>query len=178
MAPLMQYYELLYIIPAQEDVEVVKTRVGAILTGQGMEVLRHEEAGRFRLAYPMHHVRQGVYELALFRGDARKINVIESALRLERTVVRTMIARVSEAAKDRRIPLAVFEQPVLERSERRSFSGSRAPRRFGTHVVAAPPARPAAPVAAPAPATAVVAKPMSEEEIEHEIDKILEEKVL
>lgn len=173
----MQYYELLYIIPAQEDIEAVKAKVDGILTGQGMEVLRHEEAGRFRLAYPMHHVRQGVYELALFHGDPRKLNAIETALRLERTVVRTMIARVSEAAKDRRIPIAVFEQPVVERSEtRRSFSGARPARRFATHPGTASVARSVVPVVTPSAAPA--AKPMSEEEIEQQIDKILEEKVL
>lgn len=175
----MQYYELLYIIPATEDIEGVKAKVDGILTGQGMEVLRHEEAGRFRLAYPMHHVRQGVYELALFRGDARKVNTIENALRLERAVVRTMIARVSEATKDRRIPIAVFEQPVVERTEtRRSFSGARPARRFTTHSGSAPVARSVAPTALPVAAPAVATKPMSEEEIEQQIDKILEEKVL
>lgn len=174
----MNYYELLYIIPAGEDIEAVKAKVDGILTGQGMEVLRHEEAGRFRLAYPMHHVRQGVYELAYFCGDSRKLNAIETALRLERTLVRTMIARVSEGAKDRRIPIAVFEQPVVERAERRSFGGRPAPRRFGSHASAAPAPRPAAPVATPTPTPAVATKPMSEEEIEQQIDKILDEKVL
>ena len=175
----MQYYELLYIIPATEDIEGVKAKVETILTTQGMELVRHEEAGRFRLAYPMRHVRQGVYELALFRGDTRKITAVETALRLERTIIRAMIARIAEANKDRRIPIAVFEQPVLDRPEgRRNFASTRSPRRFSTAPAAVASVKVALPDASPATASVVTAKPMSEAEIDHEIDKILEEKVL
>lgn len=177
----MQYYELLYIIPAAEDIEATKARVDEIIKGQEMEVLRHEEAGRFKLAYPMRHVRQGAYYLAAFKGEPTKVSGIEAGLRLEATVLRAMIARSSEVALERRITLAAFEQPVVDRGDRRRTSprrGMRRPASVGASTITRPTPEAVIATAAPQVPITPAAEKMSEEEIDQQIDKILEEKVL
>lgn len=178
----MKYYELLYIIPATEDWEATSGHVESVVKAQEMEILRHEEAGRFRLAYPMRHVRQGVYRLMVFRGEPRGIFPIETALRLERNVLRAMITASNESALKRPVNLMTFQEPAMPRdardeSVRRSSRPGlrrvpgRVPAMAATAVVAASPSAVAEP-------PKILAKPMSSDEIDQEIDKILEEKVL
>jgi small subunit ribosomal protein S6 len=177
----MHYYELLYIIPAAEDIEATKARVDEIIKGQDMEVLRHEEAGRFRLAYPMRHVRQGVYYLAAFKGEPTQVASIEAGLRLEASVLRAMIARSSERALERRMTLAAFEQPVIDRSDRRRTPprrGVRRPASVGAPTVTRSAEEAVIVTAAPQIPVTPAAEKMSEAEIDQQIDKILEEKVL
>lgn len=172
----MKYYELLYIIPATENLEAVRARVHTIVEGQGMEVLRHEEAGRFKLSYSMRHIRQGVYHLMVFRGEPRSVFLIETALRLERNILRAMITASSETALKRPINLATFQEPVLEKSE---APRRRAPRQtFRRAPVSAPASAGTAAVKSEVEQPETVARPMSSDEIDQQIDKILEEKVL
>lgn len=169
----MQYYELTAIFPTtqtQDETEAAFGRVLEILKKQDVEVVRKEGLGKFRLAYPIKHVQHGDYFLILFQAEAEKIKPIREALTLNGETLRFTIEQTDKGALKRVYKVIQYEAPVVERARRRIL---RRP-----HLAPTPISKPAVPAPAPAPAPAAPAKPISTEEIEEQIDKILEEKII
>ncbi|MDP3985414.1 MAG: 30S ribosomal protein S6 [bacterium] len=157
----MYHYELLAIIPAQfteSEAQGIEGRVSEALSAQGISVTKTESLGKIKFAYPVNHVRHGYYRRFVFSTEPETITTLEKPLRLIDGLLRFSIVRTSEGASKKDYQLTAYQEPIVDRDDMRS----RSPRQT------APVQRPAAPAAAP----------MTEKEVDAQIDKILEEKVL
>lgn len=161
----MKYYELLSLVSGnltETEVKAVEERISGLIKANQGEIVRSENAGKIKLAYPVGDLRYGFYLLTVFQAETNQINVIKRALKLSDDVVRAEIVETTGVAPRRPIQIVAYQEPVVDHDRDREESRYRA-------------TRPAPVVSAP---VVVAAKPLSSEELEHQIDKILEEKVL
>ena len=92
----MEKYELLYILPAQHtevELKALSEKIRGIVSDHGGEVTEDHYMGRRKLAYPINHVRQGQYYLAIFNADKAIIQKLNSTLRLTSELLRHLIIR-------------------------------------------------------------------------------------
>lgn len=112
-------YELLYIIPAtftDDDVGGIEANVKALLEKQGATIDETTRLGKFRLAYPIKHVRHGHYILAKFTAEGATVAKIDEALRISNDVLRHLILRADEAGGDK-FELVQFTEVNLDTKE-------------------------------------------------------------
>lgn len=164
---MVNYYELLVVIPTtQTDEEIVAAvdRVAQILTESGAEIKRREEVGKFRLTYPIRHLHHGSYHLFVFITESGAVRQINDKLRLSSGVIRFEISRSTPTAVGKRYFITQYQEPLVDRGEREVIRP-----------------RIQRPRTAPVPIQSIIAptaEPLSTEEIDKQIDKILEEKII
>lgn len=93
----MQRYNLLYIISGSvEDDKVAETAsaITAVLTKNGAKIVKEEALGKRRLAYPIEHIRMGHYQDVDFDLEQAELLALDTALRLDKTVLRHQIVKV------------------------------------------------------------------------------------
>ncbi len=160
----MSRYELLYIIPAtyaETELQPVIDAITKALTGLGVTISRNEMVGKIKLTYPVDHVRYGFYVLVDMDIDATKLSELNDVLRLHNDVLRHSLMLKDPKAKP------VFKLSAMEEIDRE------APRR-GESAERATRERQSA--AAPKAADKKVEVNM--DEVEKNIDKILEGKIV
>ena len=104
MEQVSREYELLYIISASftdEEMGAVEGRVKALLEKNGATVNTTTRLGKFRLAYPIKHVRHGHYVLVRFLTATPAVAKIDEALRISPDVLRHLIVRAEEAGSEK-----------------------------------------------------------------------------
>jgi small subunit ribosomal protein S6 len=100
----MRAYELMVIIDAELDDEVIATTVQRIaeLVGQrGATIKREDRWGRRRFAYEINHKLEGYYVVFEFVGGS-DLDQLERALRLADETVRHKVVRLPDAEAARR----------------------------------------------------------------------------
>ncbi|MGH9228535.1 MAG: 30S ribosomal protein S6 [Acidimicrobiales bacterium] len=100
----MRAYELMVIIDAELDDEVIDTTVKRIadLVGQrGATIKREDRWGRRRFAYEINHKFEGYYVVFEFVGGS-ELDQLERALRLADETVRHKVVRLPDAEAARR----------------------------------------------------------------------------
>jgi len=158
----MRYYELITIVPTRytdAEVEGIVGRIRELVGAHGAAVAQIQNLGKVRFAYPIRGERFGNYIRFIFQGEPEHVAALRDGLRLLGEVLRATITGITPAVREKPVQLAAYQEPIpaseRERDDRPRLP--RAPRR-------APPV--------------VAAKPITEEELEKQIDKIIEEKVL
>lgn len=95
-------YEIVFIInpdtPA-EDVARLSEGFQQIITDQGGEIVKTEDMGRRKLAYPIERKTEGIYVLFEVAGSGREIAELERRMRVSDLVIRYMTVRVDEDRK-------------------------------------------------------------------------------
>ncbi|WKZ28686.1 MAG: 30S ribosomal protein S6 [Patescibacteria group bacterium] len=160
----MSRYELLYIIPAtyaETELQPVIDAITKALTGLGVTISRNEMVGKIKLTYPVDHVRYGYYVLVDMDLEAPKVAALNELMRLHTDVLRHSLMLKDPKAKP------VFKLNAMEEIDReaprRSDSAERATReRQG----------------AAAPKAAEKKVEVNMDEVEKNIDKILEGKIV
>jgi small subunit ribosomal protein S6 len=100
----MRAYELMVIIDAELDDEVIEATVKRIadLVGQrGATIKREDRWGRRRFAYEIDHKFEGYYVVFEFVGGS-ELDQLERALRLADETVRHKVVRLPDAEAARR----------------------------------------------------------------------------
>lgn len=110
----MKQFELLYIIPArvaQEQIPDVITSVQKIIHGAQGVIVKEENLGNKKLAYPIKQQNHGTYVYVEFDVDAQAAKDVDRSLRLHNDILRYLITsryvktpdqlRTEEAAKVR-----------------------------------------------------------------------------
>lgn len=165
----MKEYELLYIVPAlYTDVEIgkIQEKIHQLLEAAGAKVLRDENLGKVRLAYPIKTQRHGSYVLVHFNVEPSALQDLNRRLTLSEEILRhTLLARAN-GALEKKFELSSYVAPLSEEARAERGGSSRRS------------ARPAIrkPVSQIAPPTPMVASrpAMSMEELDEKLDKILE----
>ena len=68
----MQKYELLYILPTKytdEEIGGVISKLTEEMKASGVNIVRAEQAGKLKLAYPIRHQRYGYYVIAAIEAE-------------------------------------------------------------------------------------------------------------
>ncbi len=174
-------YELLYIIPAtftDEDVGKVEGNVKALLEKHGAMIDSTARLGKFRLAYPIKHVRHGHYVRVRVTADTSTVSAIDASLRISNEVLRHLILRADEAGGEK-FDFVQFTEVSLDTRSETHRSDDRARRRAPepAHVPAAE-ITPGVimPKAVQEPIAPVPLLELSAEDLEKKINAALEEK--
>lgn len=162
----MKYYQLLAILSPERqenEVKAAEDHIKELLKAQEAEAVRIENLGKIKLAYPIGNHRYGIYVLVIFKAEPKAIAVFKKAFQLTDGLARFDIAEVTEAALRRQYHLNAYQEPVVDHDRERDEARSRM--------------RVSAPAVA-AVAKAVPVKTITDEEVNAQIEKILDEKVL
>ena len=87
-------YELLYIIPApftEKDVDGIVKKVNQLIKKFKGEIVKEQNLGNKKLAYPIKQIYKGFYILIKFTMDPSKIKELDKELKLLQEVLRHMI---------------------------------------------------------------------------------------
>jgi small subunit ribosomal protein S6 len=100
----MRAYELMVIIDAELDDEVIDTtvrRIADLLGQRGATIKREDRWGRRRFAYEINHKVEGYYVVFEFVGGT-ELDQLERTLRLADETVRHKVVRLPDAEAARR----------------------------------------------------------------------------
>ncbi len=89
-------YEVMYIIPSKysdSEVEGIATKVGTLFEKQGATIVKVDNLGKIKLAYPIEKERYGTYMLAFIDMEGEKMQKLEQDLRLSDDILRHMIVK-------------------------------------------------------------------------------------
>lgn len=161
----MKYYELMSLVPGtltETEVEAAGERISGLIKTNLGEIVRTQNAGKIKLAYPIDEHRYGFYIITVFQAEPSQVKAVKKFLKLSDDVIRAEIVETTNITPRRPIQLVAYQEPVVDHDRDREEPRYRSTRSAPvTPTVAAP-----------------VAKPISSEELERQIDKILDEKVL
>lgn len=159
-------YELLYIIPIRytdAEIEGIQSTVRGLVEKAGAKIVKEENLGRIRLAYPIKQTRHGTYILAYLEAETAVVAEIENQLRLATEVLRHMLVRLPKGIPEHSFLLESYVAPLSEEEEE-----NRRPRRA---VEAAPIRVVESTETEPMPRED---KPLSMEELDKKLDEILD----
>lgn len=166
----MKGYELLYIVGTQftdQEIEGIGSTISQMLETAGAKVLKIQNLGKIRLAYPIKKMRHGSYILAYFDADPSAIADVNRRLALTDEILRHTILERPAGALERTFELSSYVAPLSE--EARTEKETKRP-----STKSAPKKRvESATIAPPTPASAEESK-MSMEELDEKLDKILD----
>ena len=92
----MRKYESVYILRPDFDEETIKSmveRFSNVVTEQGGEVVKVDEWGIRRLAYPIEKYREGYYVVMNFNAEADVPKELERVFKITDGVMRYMVIR-------------------------------------------------------------------------------------
>lgn len=162
-------YELIYIVPAQftdAELPAVQAKIAVVLETAGAKILRHEAAGKLKLAYPIKHGRFGQFFLAYFEAEKNQMAKVQELLRMTTEIARFQIAigpRDSKGMKGQGAVISFDDARRIAREDRLASSQVRTPASSLAD-------------AAPVQETAVKSG-MSLEDLDKKLDQILNEGV-
>lgn len=96
------HYELLYIVSnnyTAEELKPINEKVSGIITENGGQIIKTEEWGNKKLAYPIKHQNYGYYSLVEFTAPGEKMQKISHTFSITGEVLRHQIV-VKEVKKE------------------------------------------------------------------------------
>jgi small subunit ribosomal protein S6 len=116
-------YEVMYIVdPDTADDKIAKLNdaVGKLITKEGGSVIKMEDIGRKRLAYPIQKKQEGYYVLFEIEGSGQEIAELERRMRVNDMILRYLTVRVDEDRKAAEKRKAKREARTAKRAKFRS----------------------------------------------------------
>ena len=95
-------YELLYIVPApltEKDLPNISKRIKEIVEKLGGKIIKEENLGNKKLAYPIKQVYRGFYLLLSFEIETEKLKKLDQKLKLMSELLRHLITKTIERKK-------------------------------------------------------------------------------
>ena len=95
----MRTYELVFIVqPAldEEGLNALVEQVQQVITENEGEVVKVEQMGKRRLAYPIRHLKDGYYVLMHAKLERLSMTELERMLKLSEDVLRHLLIRLDE----------------------------------------------------------------------------------
>jgi len=167
----MKEYELLYIVGTQfteEEIGGIQGVIATLLENAGAKILRNENLGKIRLAYPIKKIQHGSYILVHFDAEGSALADVNRRLGLTEEVLRHTILERADGAVERTYELVSYVAPLsdeakAEKETKRSSSTSKSSAKKAPEIEIAP----------PTPASTEDAS-LTMEELDQKLDKILE----
>ncbi|CAN5728844.1 hypothetical protein BH24ACI2_BH24ACI2_01740 [soil metagenome] len=95
-------YEVMYIAApetADEDVAKLNDSITKLIETEGGSVVKLEDMGRRKLAYPINKKTEGYYALFEIEGSGQEIAELERRMRVNDMIIRYLTVRVDEERK-------------------------------------------------------------------------------
>jgi len=95
-------YEVMYIASAEtadEDITKLNDSITNIIETEGGNVVRLDDMGRRKLAYPINKKNDGYYVLFEIEGSGKEIAELERRMRVNDVIMRYLTVRVDEERK-------------------------------------------------------------------------------
>lgn len=116
----MKEYELLYIVGTQftdQEIAGIQSKIDDLLTQAGAKVLKTQNLGKIKLAYPIKKIRHGSYALSYFDAEPSVIVDLNRRLGLAEEILRhTLLERPSDAL-ERTFELTSYVAPLSEEAK-------------------------------------------------------------
>lgn len=93
-------YELMYVVRPTVDEQTlasINEKVEKFITGAGGEVVKRDDWGKRRLAYPIAKFTEGFYAVLTFNFSPTAVRDLERALKLTEQVLRFIVVRLEDA---------------------------------------------------------------------------------
>lgn len=90
-------YELMCVVRPTVDEQAlaaVHEKIAKFITNGGGEILKREDWGKRRLAYPINKLTEGLYSVLQFKLAAPALRDLDRTLKLTEPVLRFLITRV------------------------------------------------------------------------------------
>lgn len=95
-------YEVMYIVDpdtADEKIGKLNEAVGKLVKKEGGNVVKMDDIGRKRMAYPIQKKEEGYYVLFEIEGSGQEIAELERRMRVNDMIMRYITVRVDEDRK-------------------------------------------------------------------------------
>lgn len=119
-------YELMYIADPETGDDVIgrlNEAVTTVVQTEGGNVVRTDDIGRRRLAYPINKKKEGYYVLFEIEGSGQEIAELERRMRVNDAILRYMTVRVDEDRKAADKKRAKRENKATKRASFRKSGG-------------------------------------------------------
>ena len=130
----MNKYELLYIVPSQytdDEVKGICETVTGLVEKEGGKVIRDENLGKIKLAYPINRVRHGTYIVLHVEAESEQIGAINRQLGLNDEVLRHQIVLLPNGAEAREYSISSYVAPLSEEGRAENKRGHSSDSREG-----------------------------------------------
>lgn len=119
MEKIINSYECMFIVSLENGEEAAKTVVSKFtdLIAANAEVLKIDDWGKRRFAYPIQDMNDGYYTVVNFKADGAFPAELQRLMNIDEAVLRTMVISVEydpTAAKAEEAPAAVEEAPATD----------------------------------------------------------------
>ncbi len=95
----MHKYELMYITRPDLDEDALKSireKVKDVITKNGGKVTEETDMGKRRFAYPINHLREGVYTVVNYESGAELNQELDRVLKIESDIIRHMVINLDD----------------------------------------------------------------------------------
>ncbi len=99
---------------ADDQIPTVTDGVLSFITGFGGTVIKEEQMGKKKLAYPIKKTRNGFYAAVTFEMDGTKVNELDTKVRTTEGIIRHLIVNLEDAMH--RMAKDVVAQEKMNRS--------------------------------------------------------------
>ena len=92
-------YELMYVVRPtvdEQSLAAVNEKVDKLITGGGGELIKREDWGKRRLAYPITKFTEGFYSVLQFNFPSKAVHDLDRSLHLTEEILRFLVTRVEE----------------------------------------------------------------------------------
>jgi small subunit ribosomal protein S6 len=131
---LARVYEVMYIAQPEMDAEGVSklnTAISKVIEKEGGKIIKLEEMGLRKLAYPIKKKTDGHYTLFEIEGSGKEIAELERRMRVNDSIMRFMTVRVDEERKTAEKIMAKRERRQARRSSFKANEAANAPKEAG-----------------------------------------------
>lgn len=114
-------YEVMYLAApetADEDIAKLNETIGQIVDNGGGTIVKTEDMGRRKLAYPINKKTEGYYVLFEIDGSGQEIAELERRMRVNDMIMRYLTVRVDEERKTADKFQAKRDKRQAQRNER------------------------------------------------------------
>jgi small subunit ribosomal protein S6 len=102
-------YECMFLLDANKvagDVHAAQAQLHGILEKHSAEILASRPWDERRLSYPVNGHKKGLYYLTYFKIEGRKLVDIEQDVKLNETILRSMVLRIEPKLVDTMLAIA------------------------------------------------------------------------
>ena len=116
MEKVINSYEGMFIVSLANGEEAAKTTVNKFtgLVASNAEVIKIDEWGKRRFAYPIQDMNEGYYTVVTFKSEAAFPAELQRLMNIDESVLRVMVIRLDDAVAAKAAEAPVKEEAVAE----------------------------------------------------------------
>ena len=121
----MPKYELMYIVASSVSDDQIPTLIDGVLNlikSQGGSIIKEENLGKKKLAYPIKKTRNGFYDLVTFEMEPSKLNELNNKILTSDGIIRHLIINIEDTLKRIQKDAVAQEKMNKNRAEKNAIA--------------------------------------------------------